>query len=57
LPCCPVPAEGPYGLAVAPGEAPPAFDGSCVLLTHTQDLAGHVPVRELQAAVERLRSA
>jgi hypothetical protein len=55
LPCSPVPAErGPYGLAVAPGEAPPAHDGRCVLVTHTEDLAGHVPIRDLQAAVARL---
>jgi hypothetical protein len=55
LPCSPVPAEsGPYGLAVAPGEAPPAHDGRCVLLTHTEDLAGHVPIRDLQNAVARL---
>ena len=52
----PAPAGGTHGLAVAPGEAPPAYDGRCVLLTHTTDLAGHVPVRDLQSAVERLRS-
>jgi hypothetical protein len=56
LPCSPVVAEGPHGLAVAPGAAPPPRDGRCVLLTHTGDLAGHVPVRDLQSAVEQLRS-
>jgi len=56
LPCSPAPADGAYGLAVPPGGAPPAFDGRCVLLTHTEDLAGHVPIRDLQAEVARLRS-
>jgi hypothetical protein len=56
LPCSPAPTDGAHGLAVPPGEAPPAHDGRCVLLTHTEDLAGHVPVRDLQTAVERLRS-
>jgi hypothetical protein len=56
LPCSPVADAGAYGLAVAPGEAPPAHDGRCVLLTHTTDLAGHVPVRDLQSVVARLRS-
>lgn len=55
LPCSPQPvAAGPYGLAVAPGEAVPAHDGRCVLVTHTEDLAGHVPIRDLQDAVTRL---
>jgi hypothetical protein len=54
LPCSPTPADGPYGLTVAPAEAPPAHDGRCVLLTHTEDLAGHVPIRDLQDAVARL---
>jgi hypothetical protein len=55
LPCSPVPAEsGAYGLAVAPGQSPPAYDRRCVLLTHSQDLAGHVPIRDLPDAVARL---
>jgi hypothetical protein len=54
LPCSPVPVDGPYGLAVPPGAAPPAHDGRCVLVTHTEDLAGHVPIRDLQNEVARL---
>ena len=39
----------PHALAVAPGEAAPPTTNAA-LITHTVDLAGHVPVRELQAA-------
>jgi hypothetical protein len=57
LPCSRAPAaDGAYGLAVAPGEAPPPHDGRCVLLTHTADLAGHVAIRDLRDAVARLGS-
>jgi hypothetical protein len=45
-------APGPHALAVAPGSEAPATGAA--LVTHTEDLAGHVPVRELQAAVARL---
>jgi hypothetical protein len=56
LPCVPsgLTAPGSYALAVAPGEAPGELGPRCALLTHTEDLAGHVPVRELQAAVAKL---
>jgi hypothetical protein len=54
LPCSPTPVDGPYGLAVPPGEVPRSHDGRCVLLTHTEDLAGHVPIRDLQNEVARL---
>ena len=54
LPCVSAPLEGPHALAVAPGQAPPSGH-SAALITHTEDLAGHVPVRELQSAVARLR--
>jgi hypothetical protein len=54
LPCVTSPIDAPYALAVAPGEAAPAGHGAA-LVTHTEDLAGHVPVRELQSAVARLR--
>jgi hypothetical protein len=53
LPCVTSPLDRPYALAVAPGEAAPPNHGAA-LVTHTEDLAGHVPVRELQAAVARL---
>jgi hypothetical protein len=53
LPCVTTPIEPPYALAVEPGAAPPAGHGA-TLVTHTHDLAGHVPVRDLQAAVARL---
>ena len=39
---------GPLALAVPPGEAAPAGHGAA-LVTHTEDLLGHVPVRELQS--------
>jgi hypothetical protein len=53
LPCVTTPpASGPYALAVAPGEAAPP--NQAALITHTEDLAGHVPVRELQSAAARL---
>jgi hypothetical protein len=55
LPCVTAPLERPHALAVVPGEAPPP-GGTAALITHTEDLAGHVPVRELQSAVARLRS-
>jgi hypothetical protein len=53
LPCVTSPLDVPYALAVAPGEAAPPGHGAA-LVTHTEDLAGHVPVRELQSAVARL---
>ena len=53
LPCVTSPIDAPYALAVAPGEAAPASHGAA-LVTHTEDLAGHVPVRDLQAAAARL---
>jgi hypothetical protein len=53
LPCVTAPIEPPYALAVEPGAAPPAGHGAA-LVTHTHDLAGHVPVRDLHAAVARL---
>jgi hypothetical protein len=53
LPCPTEPLERPHGLAVPPGGAPPAGHAA-VLVTHTTDLAGHVPIRELQDAVSRL---
>jgi hypothetical protein len=50
LPCVTEPIDAPHALAVAPGEA--ARPGpSTALITHTEDLAGHVPIRDLQAAV------
>jgi hypothetical protein len=55
LPCVTAPLERPHALAVAPGEASPP-GGTAALITHAADLAGHVPVRELQSAVARLRS-
>jgi hypothetical protein len=54
LPCVTAPLNRPYALAVPPGEAAPPGHGAA-LVTHTEDLAGHVPVRELQAAVDRLK--
>ena len=54
LPCVSTPIDAPHALAVAPGEA--AQPGpSTALITHTEDLAGHIPIRELQSAVARLR--
>jgi hypothetical protein len=53
LPCVTSPIDRPYALAVTPGEAAPPGHGAA-LVTHTVDLAGHVPVRDLQAAVARL---
>ena len=53
-PCVTAPLERPHALAVAPGEAAPP-GSTAALITHTEDLAGHVPVRELQSAVARLR--
>jgi len=54
LPCVTTTVEVPHALAVPPGAAAPPT--SAALITHTEDLAGHVPVRELQAAVARLGS-
>ena len=48
LPCVTTALDVPHALAVAPGAAAPPT--SAALITHTEDLAGHVPVRELQAA-------
>jgi hypothetical protein len=53
LPCVTSHVEVPHALAVAPGEAAPA-DTRAALITHTEDLAGRVPVRQLQWAVARL---
>jgi hypothetical protein len=53
LPCPTEPLDRPHALAVAPGEGPPPGHGA-VLVTHTEDLAGHVAVRDLQDAVARL---
>jgi hypothetical protein len=55
LPCVTSPIDAPHALAVAPDEAAPPGHGAA-LITHTEDLAGHVAVRDLQAAVARLRS-
>jgi hypothetical protein len=47
-----------FGLALAPGVGPPAAlhgGGRCALVTNDDDLIGRVPVRELQAAVGRMR--
>jgi hypothetical protein len=53
LPCVPVAADVPHALAVAPRSASAAGPATA-LITHTEDLAGHVPVRELRDAVGRL---
>jgi hypothetical protein len=53
LPCVRGRLPIPYALAVAPGEGAGPAAGA-VLITHTEDLAGHVPVRELPSAVARL---
>jgi hypothetical protein len=53
LPCVESSIDAPHALAVAPGDAAPPGHGAA-LVTHTEDLAGHVPVRELQSAVARL---
>jgi len=52
LPCVRTGLDVPHALAVLPGEAAPP--NAAALITHTEDLAGHVPVRELQPAVARL---
>jgi hypothetical protein len=53
LPCLTVASDVPHALAVAPGETSSAGPATA-LITHTEDLAGHVPVRDLQGAVARL---
>jgi hypothetical protein len=53
LPCVMSEVDVPHALAVAPGEAVPASHGAA-LITHTEDLAGHVPIRDLQSAAARL---
>jgi hypothetical protein len=54
LPCVTTPTDAPHALAVVPGEA--ARPGpSTALITHTEDLAGHIPIRDLQSAVLGLR--
>jgi hypothetical protein len=53
LPCGTETLDRPHALAVAPGAASPPGHGAA-LVTHTEDLAGHVPIRDLQAAVARL---
>jgi hypothetical protein len=56
LPCVTSPIDAPHALTVVPGEV--ARPGpSTALVTHTEDLAGHVPIRDLQAAVLGLRGA
>ena len=54
LPCVTAPDDAPHALAVAPGEAAPP-GSTAALITHTEDLAGHIAVRDLQSAVARLR--
>jgi hypothetical protein len=54
LPCVTAPVDAPHALAVAPGDAAPP-GAAAALITHTEDLAGHIPVRDIQAAVARLR--
>ena len=49
LPCVTSQVAVPHALAVPPGAAAPTTTNAA-LITHTVDLAGHVPVRELQAA-------
>jgi hypothetical protein len=53
LPCLSVAADVPHALAVAPGEAS-APGRATALITHAEDLAGHVPIRDLQSVVARL---
>jgi hypothetical protein len=55
LPCVTAPIDAPHALAVPPVEAarPTA---ATTLITHTEDLAGYVPVRELRSAIDRLRA-
>jgi hypothetical protein len=53
LPCLAEAADVPHALAVAPGSAS-ASGPATALVTHSEDLAGHVPVRELREAVGRL---
>lgn len=53
LPCVRSAVEVPHALAVRPGKAAPP-GSTAALITHTEDLAGHVPVRDLQSAVARL---
>jgi hypothetical protein len=53
LPCVTAPVDVPHALAVPPEEASSA-GAATALITHTEDLAGHVPVRELAGAVARL---
>jgi hypothetical protein len=53
LPCVRSAVAIPHALAVRPGEAAPP-GSTAALITHTEDLAGHVPVRDLQSAVARL---
>jgi hypothetical protein len=56
LPCVTEPIDAPHALAVAPGDAA-APGPSTALVTHTEDLAGHVPIRDLHAAVAVLGRA
>lgn len=56
LPCVTAPIVAPHALAVPPGESAQPSQ-TTVLVTHTEDLAGHVPVRELQSAVAVLGRA
>ena len=52
LPCVRTGLTIPHALAVRPGEAAPPT--TAALITHTEDLAGHVPVRELRSAIARM---
>ncbi|HEY8339288.1 MAG TPA: hypothetical protein VIK95_05435, partial [Egibacteraceae bacterium] len=56
LPCVGAPIGAPHALAVAPGE-PARPSATTALITHTRDLAGHIPIRELQSAVAVLGRA
>jgi len=53
LPCGAQALDRPHGLAVEPGAAVPPGH-TAALVTHTEDLAGHVPIRDLRAALELL---
>ena len=50
LPCVPAPIDRPHALAVVPGEAAQP-SATTALITHTEDLAGHIPIRELHSAM------
>jgi hypothetical protein len=50
LPCVTAPIDAPHALAVAPGDTARPSPATA-LITHTEDLAGHVAIRDLQSAV------